>query len=126
MESNIQELDMYQQALNLKHPWYVIDRQFNHKVGRLGIFLSVHRDETFTCSACNTPNQPFFDVNNDDQKWRHLDFFQYIAFIHAPHPRVKCSVCDKVKNALVPWSRYNCSFTLDSRNLCLSWSTTCL
>lgn len=111
MEDRVMELDMYQQALNLEHPWYVIDRRFNHTVGRLDIFLGFHRGGTFTCSACNTPNQPFHDTDKDDQMWRHLDFFQYKAFIHAPHPRVKCSSCQKVKYALVPWSRYNCSFT---------------
>lgn len=42
MEDRILELDMYQQALDLEHPWYVMDRQFNHTVGRLDIFLGFH------------------------------------------------------------------------------------
>ena len=33
-------------------------------------------------------------------------------FFHAPHPRVQCAVCEKVKYALVPWGHYNSSFTV--------------
>ncbi len=76
MEDREMELDMIQLALNLEHPWRVVDRQFNHTVGRLDIFLGVHRGGTSTCSTCNTPNQPFYDFDKNDQEWRHLDFFQ--------------------------------------------------
>lgn len=111
MEDRENELSMYQEALHIEYPWYIIDRQFNVKAQRLDIFLGFHAGGTLTCSACNTPNQQYYDIDMDDQSWRHLDFFEYKAFIHAPHPRVKCTVCEKVKYALVPWSRYNCSFT---------------
>lgn len=120
MEDRESELSMYQEALHIEYPWYIIDKQFNGKAQRLDVFLGFHKGGTLTCSACNTPNQPFYDIDNDDQSWRHLDFFEYKAFIHAPHPRVNCTVCEKVKYALVPWSRYNCSFTLKFEEFALS------
>jgi transposase len=107
------ELAMYEEALEFEYPWRIVDRHFSKEAGRLDIYIKVDRRSTFTCSACNTQGQRFYDVDKDDQTWRHLDFFQYKAYLHAPHPRVDCKVCGKVKYALVPWSRYNCSFTLE-------------
>lgn len=107
------ELAMYEEALELEHPWRIVDRHFSKEAGRLDIYFEVDRGSTFTCSVCKTVGQRFYDVDKDDQTWRHLDFFQYKAYLHAPHPRVDCEVCGKVKYALVPWSRYNCSFTLE-------------
>lgn len=120
MEDRENELSLYQEALHIEYPWYIIDRQFNQKAQRLDIFLGFHKGGTLTCSACNAPSQPYYDIDYDDQSWRHLDFFEYKTFIHAPHPRVNCTNCEKAKYALVPWSRYNCSFTLKFEQFVLS------
>lgn len=106
------ELAMYEEALELGHPWRIVDRHFSKEAGRLDIYVKVDTKSRLTCSVCKTEGQPFYDIDKDDQTWRHLDFFQYKAYLHAPHPRVYCTVCEKVKYALVPWGRYNCSFTL--------------
>jgi transposase len=114
------ELAMYEEALDLVHPWQIVDRHFSKEAGRLDMFLKVDTNSTFTCSVCNTDGQRFYDLDQGDQTWRHMDFFQYKAYLHAPHPRVDCTVCGKVKYALVPWSRYNCSFTLEFEKYVLS------
>lgn len=114
------ELAMYEDALDLVHPWRIVDRHFSKEAGRLDIFLNVDTNSTFTCSVCNTEGQRFYDLDQEDQTWRHMDFFQYKAYLHAPHPRVDCEVCGKVKYALAPWSRYNCSFTLKFEKYVLS------
>jgi transposase len=45
------------------------------------------------------------------QTWRHLDFFQHQAFLHARTPRVTCPDCG-VKQIDVPWARPGSGFTL--------------
>jgi transposase len=45
------------------------------------------------------------------QEWRHLDFFQHQAFLHARTPRIACPDCG-VKQIAVPWARPGSGFTL--------------
>ncbi|MBK7677532.1 MAG: transposase family protein [Candidatus Accumulibacter sp.] len=39
------------------------------------------------------------------RSWRHLDFFEYEAHLHAEVPRVACTDCGKVTQIPVPWAR---------------------
>ncbi|WP_081413201.1 transposase family protein [Aneurinibacillus terranovensis] len=59
------------------------------------IYLDFDRKSTFTCGTCGSKNQPFHDIVVKERLWRHLDFWQYKSFIHAPLPRVKCGKCEK-------------------------------
>jgi hypothetical protein len=43
--------------------------------------------------------------------WRHLNFFQHEAYLHARVPRVACEACG-VKLVEVPWARSGSGFTL--------------
>jgi transposase len=47
-----------------------------------------------------------------DRTWRHLNFFQYHCYIHAPQPRIKCGKHGKTANIQVPWARPESGFTL--------------
>jgi transposase len=49
------------------------------------------------------------------RSWRHLDFFQFEAWLHAGVPRVACSACGKTSQLPVPWSREG--------TLALAWLT---
>ncbi|NHZ67205.1 helix-turn-helix domain-containing protein, partial [Massilia genomosp. 1] len=44
--------------------------------------------------------------------WRHLDFFQHEAWLHADVPRVDCGACGKTTTVEVPWARPGSGFTL--------------
>jgi transposase len=43
--------------------------------------------------------------------WRHLDFFQHQAFLHARVARIDCPNCG-VRLVTVPWARSGSGFTL--------------
>jgi transposase len=43
--------------------------------------------------------------------WRHLNFFQHQAYLHARVPRVRCGQCG-VKKVNVPWTGPDRGFTL--------------
>ena len=51
--------------------------------------------------------------DTEDKVWRHLNFFQYKCYIHAPLPRVGSKeLCLPPKTIDVPWARAKSGFTL--------------
>ena len=46
------------------------------------------------------------------KRWRHMDFFEYRTFLHAPSPRVTCPTCG-IRRARIPWARPRSGFTRD-------------
>jgi len=71
-----------------------------------------------TCPGCSAPEQGIHD--RVAKSWRHLDFFQYEAWLHAELPRVKCTACAKTNLVEVPWARPGSGFTLlfEALSLC--------
>jgi transposase len=45
------------------------------------------------------------------RSWRHLDFFQFEAWLHSEVPRVACTCCGKTSQVVVPWAREGSGFT---------------
>ncbi|WP_439823449.1 transposase family protein, partial [Caballeronia sordidicola] len=60
------------------------------------------------CPACGVNGQGIHDRVRRD--WRHLDFFQFEAWLHADVPRVDCSACGKTTAVEVPWARPGSGF----------------
>ncbi len=56
-----------------------------------------------------------------DKTWRHLDFFQHQALLHARLPRVACPE-HGVRQASVPWARPGSGFTLLFEALVLTFA----
>jgi transposase len=101
--------DLFQLALSLVPPWLVNDVRFDADKKQLDIEIDFARGGRFPCPHCNTADCPVHDTAM--QKWRHLDFFQHQAFLHARTPRITCPTCG-VKQIAVPWARAGSGFTL--------------
>lgn len=97
-------------ALGIVPPWEVTGVSFSKESNRLDISIDFQRGATFTCPVCGAP-APAYDTT--EKVWRHLNFFQYEAYLRARVPRVKCpnSECG-VKQIQVPWARSDSGFTL--------------
>jgi transposase len=54
------------------------------------------------------------------RSWRHLDFFQFEAWLHADVPRVACGGCGKTTQLGVPWARAGSGFTAAFEALALA------
>jgi transposase len=104
METNT----LFALALGLASPWQVAELRFDPENKRLDIEVDFAPGSTFPCPDCGEPCK-VHDAKK--QTWRHLNFFQHLAFLHARQPRTKC---DKhgVKTTDVPWARAGSSFTL--------------
>ena len=105
---------LFTAALQLADPWRVTDVEFRDADagGReLHITIGYGPGSRFHCpeAGCGEEACPVHDVR--ERVWRHLNFFQYKAFIHAGVPRVSCPE-HGVHAVPVPWARPGSGFTL--------------
>ena len=97
-------------ALGITPPWEVEGIEFSKENKRLDIKIGFSRGATFVCPVCGAA-APAYDTK--EKTWRHLNFFQYEAYLTARVPRVKCPNADcGVKRVSVPRARPGSGFTL--------------
>jgi transposase len=106
---NLSVETLFTAALGLQAPWEVKEVELNTAKRRIDFEVGF-TDKRHACPACGTAEQGIHDRVRRD--WRHLDFFQFEAWLHADVPRVKCDACGKVSQVAVPWAREGSGFTL--------------
>ncbi|MGH3907353.1 MAG: transposase family protein, partial [Pseudonocardiaceae bacterium] len=104
-------LGLFTAALGLGEPWWVSGAEFVEDTGRLDLQVDYPRGARFSCPepGCEQDRCPVHDIH--DKTWRHLDFFQHKAFLHARVPRVRCPE-HGVRLVSVPWARPGSGFTM--------------
>lgn len=102
--------ELFEKALGLGSPWQVAALEFSPDKRRLDITIDFPRGSTFACPVCGATDAKAYDT--DQEEWRHLNFFQYAAYLHARAPRVKCLHGCGVKKITVPWARPGSGFTM--------------
>ena len=105
---------LFTAALQLQSPWKVGSVDFRDADGgrqELHIMIGFEPGARFHCpeTGCREDACPVHDRR--ERVWRHLNFFQYKAFIHAAMPRVTCPV-HGVRTVPAPWARPGSGFTL--------------
>ena len=105
----MKDTDLMQLALGLTPPWLVTSSTFSVEEKRLDIRIDFPTGSAFACPVCGASGCKGYDT--DDFSWRHLNFFQHEAYLHARGPRVQCPTCG-VKRVNVPWARPGSGFTL--------------
>jgi transposase len=115
------ELGLFTAALGLSGPWRVTRSEFDAEAAQLDLYLDFDRGGRFACPAkdCAQGCCPVHDAV--EKTWRHLDFFQHKAFLHARLPRVRCPE-HGVRQVSVPWARPGSGFTLLFEALVLSFA----
>jgi transposase len=108
---------LFTSALGLQAPWVVVKVDLDTAKRRIDFEVACDAKE-LTCPACGVSGQGIHDRIKRD--WRHLDFFQFEAWLHADVPRVDCSACGKTSQVNVPWARPGSGFTLLFEALALS------
>jgi transposase len=105
----MRDTDLFQLALGLLPPWMVAAADFDADKKRLDLEIDFKTGGRFPCPACGKADCPVHDTVK--KTWRHLDFFQHQAFLHARVARIDCPDCG-VKLVNVPWARPGSGFTL--------------
>jgi transposase len=101
--------ELFAAALGLESPWKVEKILFSAAEKRLDIHIDFTRGSQFPCPVCGIPCNAY-DTTEDE--WRHLNFFQHAAYLHARVPRVDCGDCHSIRKVSVPWARPGSGFTL--------------
>ncbi len=105
----MRDVQLFQMALALAHPWRVTHSTFDAEGGRLDLHIDFDAGATFSCPECGAAGCKAHDAI--EKRWRHLNFFQHEAYLHARTPRVRCAECG-VRLVDVPWARAGSGFTL--------------
>ena len=104
----MRDISLMQLALGLTPPWMVARADFDRSAQRIDIHIDFSPGSRFACPACGA----ICPVHDTEQKsWRHLNFFQHQAHLHARVPRVRCDT-HGVRQVAVPWARAGGGFTL--------------
>jgi transposase len=105
------ELGLFTAALGLSGSWRVVCSEFNLEGAQLDLSLDFDRGTRFACPAkdCAQDRCPVHDTG--EGTWRHVDFFQHRALLHARLPRVRCPE-HGMRQVSVPWARPGSGFTL--------------
>lgn len=105
----MRDIELFQLALGLAPPWEVVSCEFSLEERRIDIGIDFPRGSAFPCPECGRGGCKAHDTER--KTWRHLNFFQFEAYLSARVPRVKCGDCG-VKLVKAPWSRAGSGFTL--------------
>ena len=100
---------MFTAALGLVAPWEVAKVELDTAKRRID-FQVTCTARRLACPGCGALDQGIHDRVH--RSWRHLDFFQFEAWLHAEVPRVGCTACGKTTQVPVPWARAGSGFTL--------------
>ena len=103
------KLELFQAALGLPDPWRVIRTNFDPERRQLDLHLDFRPGARFPCPEGDEESCPVHDTA--EKTWRHLDFFQHRAYLHARVPRLRCPE-HGVRLVAVPWARPDSGFTL--------------
>jgi len=99
---------LFEIALDIKEPLYIEKIDFSKDTGELNIYINFKKGSKFKCPICGKEGNPVYDT--ESKTWRHLNFFQYKAYIHFRNPRTDCKD-DGVHMLIPPWAGKN-DFTL--------------
>jgi transposase len=80
----MRDTDLFGLALGVEPPWVVRKSAFDGAAKRLDIYLDFARGSRFACPQCGAAGCPAYD--SDEKTWRHLNFFQHEAYLHARGP----------------------------------------
>ncbi|WP_119355537.1 ISL3 family transposase [Azohydromonas sediminis] len=108
---------LFTSALGLQPPWVVEDVKLDTAKRRIDFEIGCPQAR-LACPACGAAAQPVHDRMR--RSWRHLDFFQFEAWLHCDVPRVACGDCGKTTQVAVPWARAGSGFTAAFEALALA------
>lgn len=108
---------LFTSALGLQAPWVVRKVKLDTSRRRIDFELDCTAKRA-ACPHCHAPAQGIHD--RLERQWRHLDFFQFEAWLHAKVPRIACTACGKTSQMAVPWAREGSGFTALFEALALS------
>lgn len=104
----MRDTDLYRHLLGLETPWTVARVELSVKEQRVDVWAEHAEGTSWPCPECGT-QLAIYD-HAPDRAWRHLDSCQFMTFLRARPPRVKCPD-HGVKQVRLPWAEPRARFT---------------
>jgi transposase len=105
----MRDTELYQQVLGLVAPWAVSRVELSAQGGRIDVWAEHPRGTDFACPECSLELSVY--DHGDEREWRHLDTCQFLTFLHARPPRVRCPT-HGVRQVALPWAEPLSRFTI--------------
>lgn len=103
----MRDTELYRHLLGLETPWTVANVELKVKELRVDVWAE-HGDTVWPCPECGKAFALYDHA--PERSWRHLDSCQFMTYLHARIPRVKCSE-HGVHQVRVPWAEPKSRFT---------------
>lgn len=110
----MRDIEFQEKLLGLQRPWRVTEVQLDQQ--RQCVETFVVYDAAGSCPICGVAATKH---DHRERRWRHLDIYQYQAFVIARVPRVDCPE-HGVQQLPVPWAEKSGNFTALFERLVIS------
>jgi transposase len=110
----MKDRDFQAKILGIERPWFVDDVVVTMQPKSVETHVSY--DGPAACPICGKP-APRYDVR--ERRWRHLDIYEFEAYVIGQVPRVECPD-DGVRQIRVPWAEGRSGFTALFERLAIS------
>jgi transposase len=105
----MQDTELYEKLLKLKHPWRVTKVKLDTANDRVDVWVEDYPGTKWDCPECKVKASVY--DHSEERVWRHLDTCQFGTYIHTRIPRFKCST-HGIRQISVPWAAPGSRFTL--------------
>jgi len=110
----VRDREFQAKILGIESPWIVDDVVVTTQPKTVETHVSY--EGSASCPVCGKP-APRYDMR--ERRWRHLDIYEYAAYVTAQVPRVECPD-DGVRQVKVPWADGRSGFTALFERLAIS------
>lgn len=104
----MRDTELYRYLLGLEQPWFVSGVELDVKGQRVDVQAGHAEGVRWPCPVCSV-DLPVYD-HSEERAWRHLDSCQFMTYLHARPPRVKCPD-HGVHQVKLPWAEPRARFT---------------
>jgi transposase len=112
------ENEVFGRLLGISKPWRVKQVDLQLAAGEVHVHLEHDPGIEWPCAQCGRPCK-LYD-HQPERSWRHLDVFQYQAFLHARPPRSEC-LEHGILAVRLPWAESGSRFTVLFEGLAIVW-----
>lgn len=104
----MRDTELYRHVLGLESPWEVTRVELAVEQGRVDVWADHIGKIRWPCPECGRELATF--DHSEERAWRHLDTCQFLTYLHARPPRIKCPE-HGVLQVKLPWAEPLSRFT---------------
>lgn len=105
----MRDTELYRHLLGLLEPWEVSRVELSVEDQRVDVWAEHPKRTRFACPECGI-ELAVYD-HSEERSWRHLDSCQFLTYLHASPPRVRCAT-HGVRQVRLPWAEPMARFTM--------------